>query len=110
MRGYISVNDTSLWPTLGETLEELSRKKVLTRETAGADVYMRTLDRAGGMERTGAAPVDQLLFGGIVAGKGMDWASYGNVTARDVTERVYDAQTAALTVNTASGSIINSFI
>lgn len=110
MDGSISLNDTSLWPTLGETLEEFSRKKVLTRETAGAGVYMRTLDRAGGMERTGAAPLDQFLFGGIVAGRGIDWASYGNITARDVTERVYDAQTATLTVDTASGSIINSFV
>lgn len=108
MAAIISIRDTALWPTLGETLQELSRNKTLTRETAGADVLPRTMDRANGMWRTGPPDVDQLLFGGIVAGKEMDWINYGNMVPRDAIDQTTDARRGMLTLHLGNGAILDS--
>lgn len=110
MPASISLNTTALWPSLAETLAENSRKRVLVRETAGADVLPRTLDRANGMERTGTGDYDQYLFGGIVAGKGMDWAVNGNFVARDAIAQTFDCRRGMLTVHLGAGNILDTSI
>jgi hypothetical protein len=80
---------------------------VLLRETAGADVLLRTLDRATGMERTGAADYDQYFFGGIVAGKGMDFAINNNFIARDAIAQTYDCNRGMLTLHLGAGNILD---
>ena len=110
MPASFSVNDTALWPTLGETLEELSRRRYLNRETMGASVMARTLDRQGGMERTGAALRDQALFGGIVAGKNMDWTESGNFMPRDAIMQTDDLRRGMLTLHQTAGTILDASV
>jgi len=110
MPASFSVNDTSLWPTLGETLQEMSRPKVITRETMGASVMARTLDRQGGMERTGAASRDQYLFGGVVAGKSMDRVISGNYVPRDAIVQSSDMRRGMLTGHLSPGNIIDTSV
>lgn len=110
MPSIVSLNDATLWPTLGETLADLSRSKVHARETMGASCMARTLDRANGMERTGAPPRDQALFGGVVAGKGMDWVETGNFLPRDVIMQTDDLRRGMLTLQLNTGNILNTSI
>ncbi|GHV53930.1 hypothetical protein FACS1894206_05620 [Deltaproteobacteria bacterium] len=108
MPASFSVNSTQLWPTLGESLAELVRPKHLVRATTGASASARTLDRAGGMERTGAAPLEQDIFGGIVAGKKMDWTMSGNYVARDVISRADDLRRGMITLHLGRGNILDT--
>lgn len=110
MPASFSVNDTALWPTLGETLEDLSRPRVITRESMGASRMARTLDRQGGMERTGAPSRAQYLFGGIVAGKDMDWAASGNFVPRDAIMQTGDVRRGTLTAHLGPGTILDTSI
>lgn len=110
MAASFSIRETGLWPTLGQTLADLSRAKDLNRETLGAGVYARSLDRGNGMERTGAHPVDQELFGGIVAGKGMDSINTGNMVPRDAVTQTYDAQRGMQTMHMGGGMFIDTFV
>lgn len=110
MPASFSVNNKAVWPTLGETLEELSRRKLHTRETMGAAVMARTLDRESGMERTGAPSRDQALFGGIIAGKGMDWVATGNYVPRDAIRQTDELRRGTLTLHLGIGSILDTSI
>ena len=103
-----SVSDTRLWPSLAQTMEELSRKKALNRDTFGADVMARTMDRMNGMERTGAVDVDQMLFGGIVAGDNMDYVINGNFVPRDAITQTTDAARGMLTLHLGTGHLLDS--
>ncbi len=108
MPAAVNINSTRLWPTLGETLADLSRKKNLTREVLGTGTIARTLDRGNGMERMGAADNTQGIFGGIVAGKNMDWAIAGNVVPRDAFSQTDDLMRGLQTLHMASGHILNT--
>lgn len=110
MPASISLGNTALWPTLAETFQENSRDRILMREYAGADVLSRTLDRANGMERTGAGDYNQHLFGGIVAGKGMDFAINGNFIARDAIAQTFDCNRGMLTLHLGAGNILDTSI
>ena len=110
MPAAISVNSTQLWPTLAETLADLSREKTLTRETVGASALPRTLDRKNGMERTGAADETQTMFGGIVAGKNMDWTISGNFVPRDAFMQMDDLNRGMQTLHMGTGYILNTSI
>ena len=110
MPAVLSLNSTAIWPTLAETFQENSRERILMREYAGADVMPRTLDRANGMERTGAGNYDQHLFGGIVAGKGMDFAINNNFIARDANAQTYDCNRGMLTLHLGAGNILDTSI
>ena len=110
MPASFSVNDTALWPTLGSTLEDLSRVRVLNRETLGAAAIARTLDRENGMDRTGAAPRAQALFGGIVGGKNMDWTEPGNFMPRDAILRTDDLRRGMLTLHQTAGTILDTSV
>ena len=103
-----SVTDTQLWPSLARTLEDLSRHKAHVRETVGADVFPRTLDRMNGMERTGAEPIRQRLFGGIVAGDGMDQVASGAFVPRDAMWMNTDANRGMLTLHLGIGLVLDS--
>jgi len=108
MPAAINVNSTRIWPTLGETLADLSRERTLTRETLGTSAIARTLDRANGMVRTGAADNAQTLYGGIVAGKNMDWAANGNVVPRDAFSQTDDLMRGLQTLHMGSGRLLNT--
>ena len=109
MPSSFSVNDTALWPTLGETLAELSRQKILTRETVGASVLARSLDRANGMERTGAADYNQRVFGGSVSGNWLDVPGGGNLVPRDVMRQTWDEGRGMLTMHLNGGSLLDTY-
>ncbi len=109
MPAAIALNSTKLWPTLAESLAELSREKTLTRETLGASALPRTLDRMNGMERTGAPDTGQHLFGGIVAGN-MDWTISGGFLPRDAFMRTADLQRGMQTVHMGTGYILNTSV
>lgn len=106
----IAVNNTQLWPTLAESLADLSRAKILMRETLGADAFPRTLDRGNGTERSGAADETQRLFGGIVAGKNMDWTISGNFLPRDAFSQTDDLHRGMQTLHMGTGHILNTSI
>ena len=106
----IDVNSTQIWPTLAEVLAEQSRDKIITRETMGADVLPRTLDRMNGMERTGAPDEVQRLFGGIVASDNMDWVIAGNTVARDAITPADDLHRGMQTLHLGTGHILNTSI
>ena len=110
MPGAIAVTDTKLWPTLAQSFARLSSEATLTRETMGAASYPRTLDRMNGMERTGAADHDQFLFGGIVAGKSMDWSITGGYVPRDAFTQVSDLNRGMQTLHLGTGHILNTSI
>lgn len=96
------INSTALWPGLAETLAEGARPRVLLRETAGADVMMRTLDRAGGMERTGADDYERRVFNGSAAGRSADLAA-GEAVARNL-----DAAREVRTAHLGVGAILDT--
>lgn len=108
MPATFSLSEKKIWPTLGQTLEELSRKKTHSRDTLGADALPRTLDRMNGMWRSGAESPTQALFGGIVAGKDMDWVLSGNVVPRDAVLQRTDAQRGLLTMHLGGGLLLDS--
>lgn len=110
MPATVARNDTALWPTLDKTFQDFSRKRILLRETAGADVMPRTLDRANGMDRTGAGDYNRYLFGGIVAGKRMDWLINGNVIARDAIAQTFDCKRGMLTLHLGAANILDTSI
>ena len=102
------MTDTSLWPTLGQTVADLARNEQLNRETLNAGVYTRSLDRENGMERTGAHPIDQAVFGGTVAWTHLDTLNAGTVVPRDAVTQTYDAQRGMLTLFTGTGHILDT--
>ena len=110
MPASFSVSSTQLWPTLGQSLEELSRKKILLRETVGASALPRTLDRGNGMERTGAPSYDQHLFGGIVAGDSMDWVAARHVVPRDAFMQTDDIHRGMQVLHMGTGYILNTSV
>ena len=110
MSGVIAVNDTKLWPSLAQSLARLSSRGTLTRETMGASSYPRTLDRMNGMERTGAADYTQSLFGGIVAGKSMDWTITGASVPRDAFAMTSDCNRGMQTLHMGTGHILNTSV
>ena len=103
-----SLTSTRLWPTLGQTLEEYSRKRALTRESFGAGVAPRSLDRMNGMERTGAPGTNQALFGGIVAGDNMDHVINGNFMPRDAILQTTDIKRGSLTPFLDTGILLDT--
>ena len=108
MPSSLHVKDTALWPTLGQTFADLSRHKILSRETIGAGVAIRSLDRANGMERTGAADYDQRLFGGSVSGNRLDILSAGSIVPRDAMEQTFDARRGMQTMHLNGGYILDT--
>ena len=110
MPGAIAVNDTKLWPTLAQGFARLSSEATLTRETMGAAAYPRTLDRMNGMDRTGAADHGQHLFGGIVAGKSMDWTITGGYVPRDAFVMTADCNRGMQTLHMGTGYILNTSV
>lgn len=110
MPGAISVNDTKLWPTMAESFARFSSEGTMTRETMGASTYARTLDRGNGMDRTGAPDYDRELFGGIVAGKSMDWAITGGYVPRDAFTQTSDLHRGMQTLHMGTGYILNTSI
>ena len=103
-----SLTETRLWPTLAQTMDELTRHKALNRDSFGAGVAARSLDRGNGMERTGAPDVNQAIFGGIVAGKSMDWAVNGNFMPRDAILQTTDAKRGSLTLHLDTGILLDT--
>lgn len=108
MATSFSVTDTSLWPSLGQTIADLARNELLNRETLNAGVYVRSLDRANGMESTGAYTIDQALYGGIVAGNFLDTLNAGTVVPRDAVMQTFDAQRGMITLYTGTGHLVDS--
>lgn len=108
MAATYSLTESRLWPTLAQTLDEYSRKKALNRDSFGADVATRSMDRMNGMERTGAVSVDQALFGGIVAGDNMDYVINGNFMSRDAILQVTDARRGMLTMHLGTGMLLDT--
>ena len=110
MPGAIAVNDTTLWPTMAQSFARFSSEGTLTRETMGASTFARSLDRMNGMDRTGAADYDQHMFGGIVAGKNMDWTITGGYVPRDAFVQVSDLNRGMQTLHMGTGYILNTAI
>ena len=108
MASSLAVTDTSLWPTMGQTLASLSRHESLNRETLGAGVYVRSLDRHNGMERTGAHPFDQELFGGMVAGTHLDTINAASLVPRDAITNTMDAQRGMQTMHMGTGHLLDT--
>lgn len=108
MPAAIFLDDTRLWPSLGEQFAEFSRDRIITREAMGASVAARTLDRGNGMERTGAVDNDQRLFGGIVDGKSMDWAITGHILPRDAFMQTDDISRGMQVLHMSTGHILNT--
>ena len=108
MATSFSMTDMSLWPSLGQTIADLARNEQLNRETLNAGVYVRSLDRANGMERTGAYPIDQAVYGGIVAGNYLDTLNAGTAVPRDAVTQTFDAQRGMITLYTGTGNILDS--
>ena len=108
MPAAISLDDTRLWPSLGEQFAEFSRDRIITREAMGASVAARTLDRGNGMERTGAVDNDQRLFGGIVAGKSMDWTITGHILPRDAFMQSDDISRGMQVLHMSTGHILDT--
>ena len=103
-----SYDETRLWPTLAQTMDDLTRQKALNRDSFGAGVNARSLDRMSGMERTGAPDTNQALFGGIVAGKSMDFAINGNFMPRDAIMQTADANRGTLTLHLGTGTLLDT--
>ncbi len=102
------MTDMSLWPTLGQTVADLARNEQLSRETLNAGVYVRSLDRANGMERTGAYTIDQAVYGGSVAwGPYLDTINAGTVAPRDAVTQTFDAQRGMQTLHMGTGHILD---
>ncbi|CAK7059756.1 MAG: hypothetical protein DELT_01378 [Desulfovibrio sp.] len=110
MPASVSLSKMGIWPTLAETFQDFSRKDIIVRETSGADVNQRALDRANGMERTSSGSYDQYLFGGITAGKSMDWVINGNFVARDNITQTTDGKRGILTMHLHAGNILDSSV
>ena len=110
MAGSISLTDTTILPTLGQTFAEMNREKHLTRETVGAGVFVRSLDRMNGMERTGAPSYDQFLFGGIAVGKSMDWHISGNYVPRDAFVQTQDLHRGMQTLHMGTGHVLDTSV
>lgn len=106
----ISLDDTRLWPNLGEQFAEFSRDRIVTREAMGASVIARTLDRGNGMERTGAVDTDQRLFGGIVSGESMDWGITGHILPRDAAMQSDDISRGMQVLHLSTGHILNTSV
>ncbi len=103
------MTDTTLWPTLGQTVADLARNEQLNRETLNAGVYVRSLDRMNGMERTGSHTIDQAVYGGTVAwGPYLDTINAGTVVPRDAVTQTFDAQRGMLTLYTGTGHILDT--
>ncbi len=103
------MTDTSLWPTLGQTIADLARNEQLNRETLNAGVYARSLDRANGMERTGSHTIDQAVYGGSVAwGPFLDTINAGTVVPRDAVMQTFDAQRGMQTLHMGTGAILDA--
>lgn len=107
MASSFSVRDTSLWPTLGQTIADLAHAEVINRETLGAGVMARSMDRMNGMAMTGAPSVVEDIFGGMVAGRYLDTLSAGPMSPRDAVEQTYDVQRGMMTLYTGNGGIID---
>ena len=105
-----SVTDTSLWPALGQIIAEGARYDHVNRETAGPGVFMRTYDRAGGMETTGAPPIEQSIYGGIVAGNFLDTLAAGTHGPRDAVGMNHELVSSALIVHTGNGVLVDTVI
>lgn len=103
-----SLTETRLWPTLAQTMDELTRQKALNRDSFGAGVAPRSLDRMNGMERTGAPDVNQAIFGGIVAGDNMDYVINGNFMPRDAILQTADARRGMLTLHLDTGILLDT--
>ena len=108
MATSISLTDTSLWPTLGQTIADLARHETVNRETMGAGIVARSLDRMNGLESTGAAPVEQEVYGGIVAGGYLDTINTGCMGPRDAVVQNYDSQRGMLTLFMGRGALIDN--
>ena len=109
MATSFAITESSLWPTLGQTLSRLAHHEILNRETLGAGVYARSLDRGNGMERTGAHPVDQELFGGAVAGSHLDTIASASATPRDAIINTTDAQRGMQTMHMGVGHLLDAY-
>ncbi len=106
MAASISLRDTSLWPTLGQTVADLAHHETLNRETLGAGTVARTLDRMNGMETTGARTISEDIFGGTV-GNFLDTINAGAVRPRDAVQSTYDVQRGILNLYTSNGAIVD---
>ena len=107
MATSFSIRDTSLWPTLGQTIADLAHAEVINRETMGAGIIARSLDRMNGMDTTGPPTVSQQTYGGMVAGNALNTISSGALAPRDAVEQTYDVQRGMMTLYTGNGGIID---
>lgn len=108
MATSFSFSETSLWPPLGQTVADLAQHQALERETMGAGVIARTLDRMNGLETTGAPSITQNTFGGMVAGNFLDTIPAGSLGPRDAVAQIYDVQRGLMTVHTGNGILVDS--
>ena len=104
----LSLANTSLWPTLGQTTADLARNEILHRETLGGGIIARTLDRMNGMETTGPPSLDQSLFGGMVAGNFLDTIAAGTIGPRDAIVQSFDMQRGMMNVYTGRGVLVDN--
>ena len=104
------LNDTRLWPTLGRTIADGARHVLQERETVGAGVFIRTLDRANGMETTGPASIEQTLYGGMVAGRFLDTLAEGTHGPRDAVGMNHELVSGVFVVPAGVGGLVDYIV
>ena len=101
------LGDTRLWPTLGQTIADGARHVLQERETVGAGVFVRTLDRANGMDTTGPASIAQSMYGGMVAGNFLDTLAAGTHGPRDSVGMTHELVCGVDVVQTGVGFLVD---
>lgn len=104
------LGDTSLWPTLGQTIAEGAHYVLQERETIGAGAFMRTFDRAGGLDTTGPSSIEQSVYGGMVSGNFLDTLAAGTHGARDAVGMNHELISSVNVVHMDTGVLVDRVV